>query len=63
MTVHLLLTALGLYFLIEGAMYALNPRGMQKMMALAAQLPESQLRMIGVASAVLGFLIVGYMQS
>ena len=53
-----LLIALGLMLLIEGAMYSLSPRGMQRLMAQLAQLPESYVRMLGLASAMLGFLII-----
>lgn len=58
-----LLTALGLAFLIEGAMYALAPRGMQRLMGILSQLPESQVRGLGLVAALLGFLIVGVMRA
>ena len=58
MTPSLILIGLGLMLLIEGAMYSLAPRGMQRLMALLSQLPESQVRMLGVTSAVLGFLVI-----
>ena len=35
-----LLTAIGLMFVLEGAMYALFPRGMKELIALAAQTPD-----------------------
>lgn len=53
-----LLIGLGLMLLIEGAMYSLSPGGMQKLMAQLAQLPESYVRALGLASAFLGFLII-----
>lgn len=57
-----LLTGLGLAFLIEGAMYALAPRGMQRLMGMLSSLPEAQVRGIGVICAVLGFLIVAVLR-
>ncbi len=53
-----LLIGLGLMLLIEGAMYSLAPRGMQRLMAQLGQLPEGHVRLLGLASAVLGFLII-----
>lgn len=53
-----ILTALGLMFLIEGVMYALFPQGMQRLMAQLGQLPESAVRLLGLAAAALGFLII-----
>ncbi len=63
MTPSLILIGLGLMLLIEGAMYSLAPRSMQRLMAQLSQLPESQVRLLGLACAVLGFLIVGVMRS
>jgi uncharacterized protein YjeT (DUF2065 family) len=51
-------TALGLVLVIEGALYALHPEGMQRMMAQAVQLPPTYLRRAGLAAAVVGFIIV-----
>ncbi len=58
-----LLIALGLMFLIEGAMYSLAPRGMQRLMAQLGQLPESYVRALGLASACLGFLIIAVLKN
>lgn len=58
-----LLFGLGLMLLIEGAMYSLAPRGMQNMLRQLAQLSESHVRSIGVASAVLGFLIIAVLKN
>lgn len=51
-------TALGLVLVIEGALYALYPEGMQRMMAQALEMPPSFLRRAGLAAAVAGFIIV-----
>lgn len=53
-----LATALGLVLVIEGALYALFPEGMQRMMAQALELPPTYLRRAGLAAAVAGFLVV-----
>jgi len=53
-----LATALGLVLVIEGALYALFPEGMQRMMAQALELPPAYLRRAGLAAAVAGFLVV-----
>ena len=58
MTPATLLLGLGLMLLIEGAMYSLAPRGMQRLMAQLSQLPESYVRMLGLVSAILGFLVI-----
>ena len=54
----LLLAALGLYLVIEGAVLALFPDGVRRMMALAQQMPPTTLRTIGVTAATLGVVIV-----
>jgi len=55
---ELLLAALGLYLVIEGAVLALFPDGVKRMMALAQQLPPATLRTIGLTAATLGVVIV-----
>ncbi len=52
------LTALGLVLVIEGAIYALFPDGMKRMMAVALALPAARLRAMGLAAAAIGILIV-----
>jgi uncharacterized protein YjeT (DUF2065 family) len=53
-----LITALGLAIAIEGALYALFPEGMKKMMAAALGLPQSNIRIAGLVAAVIGVGIV-----
>ncbi len=53
-----LITALGLVLVIEGALYALFPEGMQRMMARAMELPPAALRYGGLALAVAGVVMV-----
>ncbi|MCH7540190.1 MAG: DUF2065 domain-containing protein [Proteobacteria bacterium] len=53
-----LITALGLVLVIEGALYALFPDGMKRMMALVLNQPAGSLRTAGVVAAGLGVGIV-----
>ena len=53
-----LITALGLAIAIEGALYALFPDGMKKMMTAALGLPQSNIRIAGLVAAVIGVGIV-----
>ena len=53
-----LITALALAVAIEGALYALFPEGMKKMMLHALAQPPSHLRTAGVAAAAVGVAIV-----
>jgi len=55
---HELLSALGLVFVIEGLIWALFPGQARKIAILAAELPEGQMRVNGVAVVALGVLIV-----
>ncbi len=52
------LLALGLVLAVEGALYALFPEGMRRALAMALALPPDQLRLAGVAAALLGVGIV-----
>tara|TARA_Y100000588_G_C13751748_1_gene710044 strand:+ start:117 stop:311 length:195 start_codon:yes stop_codon:yes gene_type:complete len=53
-----LITAIGLVFVIEGAVYSLFPEGMKRMMTRAITLPISRLRSVGLLMALFGVLIV-----
>jgi len=53
-----LLAAIGLMFLLEGALYAGFPRGMRDMLGKIAELNDGQIRLLGIICALLGFLIV-----
>lgn len=50
--------ALGLILVLEGAAYALFPDAMRRALALAFEMPETQLRLIGAGAAVLGVGVV-----
>ena len=56
------ITAIGLVLVIEGALYALFPEGMQRMMAQALEMPPAFLRRSGLAVAVAGFFVVWLMR-
>ncbi len=52
------LTALALAISIEGALYAVFPEGMKKMMAQVQVLPNQHLRTAGMAAALVGVGLV-----
>jgi len=52
------LLALGLVLTLEGALYALFPDGMRRMMAAALAFAPDQLRYAGLAAAMLGVGLV-----
>jgi len=51
-------TAAALILVIEGALYALFPEGMRRMMRRAMETPPHVLRNGGVAALLIGFAIV-----
>lgn len=51
-------TALGLVLVIEGILYALFPRAMKDMMALAQAQPERSLSIAGIGAVLVGVLVV-----
>jgi len=53
-----LLVALGLVFALEGLVLAAFPVAAKQAMANVLETPEGTLRIIGAASAVLGFVVV-----
>ena len=57
-----LIIALGLFFFIEGILYALFPSKMKYMIEKIKTINDSQLRTVGLIFAVIGFLIVWYMR-
>lgn len=52
------LAALGLFFAIEGIFLAAFPDGARRAMAAMMEMPDAPLRIAGIASAVIGVLIV-----
>jgi uncharacterized protein YjeT (DUF2065 family) len=55
-------TAIGLVLVIEGALYALFPEGMQRMMAQALEMSPGFLRKTGLTIAIAGFCVVWLMR-
>ena len=53
-----LIIGLGIAFLIEGALYALWPQGMRRMMAMVLDQPPNALRIGGLSLAVIGLGLV-----
>ena len=55
--------ALGLVMVLEGALYALFPDGMKRMMASAIEQPSGMLRIVGLSLAIVGFGVVWLLKS
>ena len=56
-----LIIALGLFFFIEGILYALFPSKMKNMIEKIKTINKNPLRAGGLIFAIIGFLIVWYM--
>ena len=53
-----LLSALALYFVIEGILPFLNPQAMKRVMAAFARVGDSQLRLWGLISMTIGVALL-----
>ena len=58
-----LIIAIGLFFFIEGILYALFPSKMKNMLKKLELIKDSQLRTGGLIFALLGFIIIYYAKS
>ncbi|MDA9710090.1 DUF2065 domain-containing protein [Candidatus Pelagibacter sp.] len=58
-----LIIAFGLFFFIEGILYALFPSKMKNMLKKLDLLKETQLRIGGLTFAIVGFVIIYYMMN
>ena len=58
-----LIIAFGLFFFIEGILYAIFPSKMKSMLKKLELIKDSQLRSGGLIFAVLGFIIIYYMKN
>ena len=58
-----LIIALGLFFFIEGILYALLPSKMKNMLKKLEFVKDSQLRTGGLVFALIGFIIIYYAKS
>jgi uncharacterized protein len=52
------LAALGLVFVIEGVLFAVFPLGAKRAMSAVLDVPDGGMRIVGLASALVGVLIV-----
>jgi len=52
------LAALGLVFVIEGLIFAALPGPAKRAMTSVVETPESQLRLVGIGSAIVGLILV-----
>jgi len=52
------IVALGLVFVIEGLIFAASPSSAKNAMAHVLETPDGTLRLIGIASAVIGVVLV-----
>ena len=57
-----MIIALGLFFFIEGILYALFPSKMKSILLKAKDVKVSQLRAGGLIFALIGFIIIWYMK-
>ena len=55
-----LIIALGLFFFIEGILYALFPSKMKSMLEKIKSISDGQLRIGGLIFTVIGFIIIWY---
>jgi uncharacterized protein YjeT (DUF2065 family) len=56
------LVALGLVFVIEGLIFAASPGAAKNAMAHVMQTADGPLRVVGIASAILGVLLVWFVR-
>jgi uncharacterized protein YjeT (DUF2065 family) len=52
------IVALGLVFVIEGLIFAVNPAAAKNAMAHVIETADGALRMVGIAAAVIGVVLV-----
>ena len=57
-----LIIALGLFFFIEGILYAIFPSKMKNMLSKLNQISDGQLRTGGFIFAIIGFVIIWYLK-
>ena len=57
-----LIIALGLFFFIEGILYAVFPSKMKSMLKKLELVNDSQLRSGGLVFAIIGFIIIYYVK-
>tara|TARA_Y100000996_G_scaffold409576_1_gene390476 strand:+ start:148 stop:333 length:186 start_codon:yes stop_codon:yes gene_type:complete len=55
-----LIIAIGLFFFIEGILYALFPSKMRNMLKKLELISDAQLRIGGLVFAIIGFIVIYY---
>ena len=60
---ELIIIAFGLFLFIEGILYAIFPAKMKNMLKQIQMIKVNQLRITGLASAIIGFIIIWYMKN
>ena len=58
-----LIIAFGLFFFIEGILYALFPSKMKNMLKKIEMIKDTQLRTGGLIFALIGFIIIWYVKN
>ena len=58
-----LLSALGLLLVFEGIVPFLNPRSARRLYLLASQMPDQQLRIVGLVAMLVGVVILSVIRS
>ena len=56
------IVAIGLVLVIESLLFAAFPQAAKRLAASAIESPESSLRVAGIASAVLGIILIWFMR-
>jgi uncharacterized protein len=56
------IVALGLVFVIEGLIFAASPGAAKRAMAHVLDTPDGPLRIVGIASAILGVILVWFVR-
>jgi uncharacterized protein len=56
------IVAIGLVLVIEGLLFAAFPRAAKRLAASAIESPESSLRIAGIASAIIGIIVIWFMR-
>ena len=58
-----LIIAIGLVFFVEGLFLAIFPSRIKSILELIKNMPESKLRLFGIAFLIIGFLMIWYIKS
>ena len=56
------IVALGLVFVIEGIIFAASPGAAKRAMAHVLDTPDGPLRIVGIASAIIGVILVWFIR-